>query len=158
MIPLTGCKARTVYELHSRNLRYGVFDGETGFIGIRIKFDSRFLFKEYHYDTGPPYGTVHVLPEVTTILQDIDLVEGYRPGEGDNPLGSGYIKENHKLFDLLERIEQEQAEKFARACPVCGQRLPTFYSVPGKRYVAAHKRDSVWCDGGHREIEEEGFV
>lgn len=34
-----------IYIINSRNLSYGVFDG-TGFIGIRTKFNYRFLDKE----------------------------------------------------------------------------------------------------------------
>jgi len=57
-IPLEQCEKGTVYLLHSRNLTVGVFDGKNGFIGIRSKFDDLFLFTEYHYDTGSPFGTV----------------------------------------------------------------------------------------------------
>lgn len=42
-ISISECKKRRVYKLHSRNLSFGVFDGDTGFIGIRTKFGSRFL-------------------------------------------------------------------------------------------------------------------
>ena len=38
MIPLKDCKKGFVYELSSRNLLAGIFDGDTGFIGIRKKF------------------------------------------------------------------------------------------------------------------------
>jgi hypothetical protein len=46
-----------VYKLESRNLSYGVWDGKSGFIGIRLKFHSRFLDTELHWDC-PDYGTV----------------------------------------------------------------------------------------------------
>jgi len=52
------CEFRRIYKLECRNLKYGVFDGKDGFIGIRTKFKSRFLFREYHWDQGAPYGTV----------------------------------------------------------------------------------------------------
>ena len=45
------------YKLHSRNLAIGVYDGNEGFIGIREKFGPRYLFTEYHWDQGPPFGT-----------------------------------------------------------------------------------------------------
>lgn len=57
-IPLSEVTQRGVYRIHSRNLSIGVFNGATGFIGIRHKFGSRYLFTEYHWDTGAPYGTV----------------------------------------------------------------------------------------------------
>lgn len=57
-IKLPDCKHGYLYQLASRNLRLGVFNEATsGFIGIRIKFDHRFLFTEDHYDTGIPHGT-----------------------------------------------------------------------------------------------------
>ena len=57
-IPMNACIKGRVYEIRCRNLAYGVYDGNTGFIGIRTKFGNRYLFTEYHWDTGPPYGTV----------------------------------------------------------------------------------------------------
>lgn len=53
------CKNRKLYRIHSRNLCFGVYREETGgFIGLREKFGSVYLFEEYHYDNGPPFGTV----------------------------------------------------------------------------------------------------
>lgn len=61
-IPLDQCQSRDFYTLHSRNLSFGVFNADTqGFIGIREKFGERYLFTEYHHDTGPPYGTARPL-------------------------------------------------------------------------------------------------
>lgn len=58
-ISLEGCKDGYLYYIHSRNLSFGVFRKETqGFIGIRMKFYDRYLFEEYHWDTGSPFGTV----------------------------------------------------------------------------------------------------
>jgi hypothetical protein len=48
-----------------------VFDGTRGFIGLRTKFDSTFLFTEYHWDTGEPHGTVKPTEDL-----GIDLPEG----------------------------------------------------------------------------------
>jgi hypothetical protein len=58
MIPIKDCVVGRVYKIRCRNLSYGVYDGDGGFIGIRTKFGSRFLFTEYHWDTGAPFGTV----------------------------------------------------------------------------------------------------
>lgn len=58
-IPKKDCKNRIVYKIHSRNLELGVYDErDGGFIGFREKFGSVYLFKEFHYDNGPPFGTV----------------------------------------------------------------------------------------------------
>jgi len=47
-----------LYRLRSRNLQFGVWDGQNGFIGIRTKFGDRFLDKEYHWDYSKHHGTV----------------------------------------------------------------------------------------------------
>jgi hypothetical protein len=68
-IPIAECKRGYIYRLHSRNLAYGVFvpEDNNGFIGIRQKFDSRFLFTEYHWENGPPHGTAKPLEEMGPI-------------------------------------------------------------------------------------------
>lgn len=60
MIPKEDCIVGMTYEIKSRNLVVGVWTGE-GFVGIREKFDSEFLFVEYHWDDGPPFGTAHAI-------------------------------------------------------------------------------------------------
>jgi len=69
-VPYYDCIPRRLYKIGSRNLTYGVYDGEQGFIGIRVKFSAVYLFAEYHWDQGPPHGTVH-----TVIDTGIDLPE-----------------------------------------------------------------------------------
>jgi len=79
-IPMDQCEDRRLYRIDSRNLSLGVYCAEQqGFIGIREKFYDRFLFVEYHYDTGEPYGTVtpneateHVLPDDIELSEDDD--------------------------------------------------------------------------------------
>ena len=59
-IPLAECKERGLYRLNSRNLTLGVFVArEHAFRGIRTKFGSRYIASEYHWDDGPPFGTVN---------------------------------------------------------------------------------------------------
>jgi hypothetical protein len=61
VISLVDCIPRGVYRIKSRNLRLGVYAPGIhagGFIGLREKFGSEYLFTEYHWDTGPPFGTV----------------------------------------------------------------------------------------------------
>lgn len=73
MIPRENCKDRFVYRISSRNLSFGVFQKEgNGFIGIRTKFGSRYLFTEYHWDNGPPHGTVTPLEELMALPEDIE--------------------------------------------------------------------------------------
>lgn len=74
MIPLTQCRHRYLYRIGSRNLSLGVFDrGQNGFVGIREKFDDLYLFVEYHWDCGPPYGTVNPLEELECIPETFSL-------------------------------------------------------------------------------------
>ncbi len=76
VIALGDCLDRHVYRLHSRNLSSGVFvEAREGFIGIREKFDSRYLFTEYHYDTGAPYGTAHPYEDLGEIPKEITATE-----------------------------------------------------------------------------------
>lgn len=54
------CKDGYLYSISSRNLISGIYSEKSkGFLGIREKFGNRYLFEEYHWDTGAPFGTVH---------------------------------------------------------------------------------------------------
>lgn len=80
-IPIEDCVHRGYYKLMSRNLLSGVYDEDRkAFVGIREKWDSRFLDCEFHYDTGPPHGTawpVEFLEE--TLPAEIDTQEHLSP-------------------------------------------------------------------------------
>lgn len=101
-VPMGECVKGRVYEIRCRNLLFGVYDGEGGFIGIRTKFGSRYLFTEYHWDKGPPFGTVMGHKD-TGIDVGIEAVEG-----------------NEELFKLLEKIEEEHVRE---ECEWCRRRL-----------------------------------
>lgn len=65
MIKLEDCKHGYTYRISSRNLIYGVFNKPVnGFVGIREKFTREYLFTEFHWDTGAPFGTVNPLEEL----------------------------------------------------------------------------------------------
>jgi hypothetical protein len=71
VIPRDQCKNRQLYRIHSRNLSFGVFHEENGgFFGLRKKFNYVFVFEEFHWDNGPPYGTVKPLEELPEILPE----------------------------------------------------------------------------------------
>ena len=81
-VPIDQCKARRLYKIGSRNLFWGVYNGKEGFIGIREKFHNRYLFTEYHWDQGPPYGTVHTIIDTGIDLPDvIELLEYITTGD-----------------------------------------------------------------------------
>jgi hypothetical protein len=94
---IADCKRGHVYRIRSRNLAFGVFapEKENGFIGIRTKFGSRYLFTEHHWDNGPPFGTVKPIEDMGPLKdQKIRLVENF-------PTLCGYCG---------ERLEYEKRE------------------------------------------------
>lgn len=67
---------RCVYKIRSRNLIIGVWcSGARGFIGIREKFGSKFLFTEYHSETGAPCGTAWQVGRIGLIPKNIPIVQ-----------------------------------------------------------------------------------
>lgn len=74
-IPLSECEEGYLYRIDCRNLSLGVFNSKAGFIGIRDKWGSKFLFTEYHWDTGPPFGTVCPKEKLEKLPDDIELTE-----------------------------------------------------------------------------------
>jgi len=100
-IPIAKCKHGFLYRIYSRNLNLGVYrQDELGFVGIRLKMGHRYLFTEFHWDTGPPFGTANPL-EVITKCPIEDLAEGHIEREA-----SQYY-ENQLLFEWID----EQAAK-----------------------------------------------
>lgn len=74
-LSLDQCKDGYLYRIHSRNLAFGVYNNKTkGFSGIRTKFGYRYIFEEYHWDTGAPFGTVHPIEEVCMCPIDISSI------------------------------------------------------------------------------------
>ena len=86
-VPLVECVARGIYRLSSRNLTVGVYDGDEGFIGVREKFGSRYLFTEFHWDQGAPFGTVHPLELLGMLDESIELRETNDPVCGKENCG-----------------------------------------------------------------------
>lgn len=96
--PLGKCIRGRVYRLQCRNLALGVFNGTSGFIGIRTKFEHRYLATEFHWDTGAPFGTVSEavdmevdVPKDTELREQLgtkDSITGRRV-EFDRPVKDG---------------------------------------------------------------------
>lgn len=51
------------YKVQARNFFTGMWDGNV-FHGLRYKFGSWFVDREYHYDDGPPSGTVKPIQKI----------------------------------------------------------------------------------------------
>jgi hypothetical protein len=131
MIPLKDCKHGYTYRINSRNLSVGIFNSEnSGFVGIREKFGSHYLFTEFHRETGAPYGTVSPKEELEkcpledireslgTFCETCDKSVDFRK---ENPDGTGSWyhleksdcpkalplgKNNRELFKYLEPIDK----------------------------------------------------
>lgn len=113
-IPLSDCKHGHGYWLKSRNLSYGVFDENTkGFVGIRTKFSNRFLFTEYHWDTGSPFSTA--CPIELDKKCPIDNLTEY-VGE--------FCAEGREIEHRVERVLEGGAEIGWRYHKDDGSRLP----------------------------------
>ena len=94
MIPLEECKHRGLYKIQARNFSYGVFNkNQNGFVGIREKFSRKFLFTEFHHDTGPPYGTVKPLE----FIEMCPLTE-VKPGWHED-----FYIENTELYEWIQK-------------------------------------------------------
>jgi len=122
-IPLEQCVKGTIYKIHSRNLRIGVFNGDTGFIGIREKFGHEYLFTEYHYDCGAGgYGTVRPIEIIAELPKWIPLKEYLSDnicgncGRNvifipDDPATSTPGTWHHIPFSVWDREEEEEEPK-----------------------------------------------
>jgi hypothetical protein len=66
-----------------------VFNGRDGFLGIREKFENRFVDKEFHWDTGAPYGTARPLEDLGTDLPEGILLEHYIDFTTTRPIEKG---------------------------------------------------------------------
>jgi hypothetical protein len=121
---------RTVYEVYSRNLTVAVYRGRGEWVGIRQKFDSRFLFTEH----SPPgaFGTVTRVGAVLGALPpDVRMTEmvgetycqlcgtaavwtpnepGARVGTWSCAGGCASVRPsripNRPLFEFLEELEE----------------------------------------------------
>ena len=128
-IALKDCIAGDVYELHSRNLSTGVYDGKHGFIGIRLKFSDRYLFTEYHHDDGPPYGTVKPIKRIGSLPSDI-AIDQHLSGIVNGKRIDSWARRDKKLIpvvrrDLLENEPQHGSrEGFVDEWADTGERLP----------------------------------
>lgn len=104
-MPMVDMVEGDVYRLVSRNLIVGVWRASTrGFIGIRRKFDSLYLFEEYHYEADPHVGTASPVNRIGRVPDGIKLTEGWVEPDPDRPDRKVFVP-NQSLFDFLQPIE-----------------------------------------------------
>lgn len=100
-LPESEMEDRRVYRIHSRNLVVGAWRAETrGFIGVREKFGSLYLFEEYHSETGPPLGTAVAIEAYDLLVPETVLLAEHLEGEDG-------FQTNTDLFNLLLPYDQE---------------------------------------------------
>lgn len=119
MIPMDQCKHGGLYRISCRNLSLGVYNSEAkGFIGIREKFGNLYLFTEYHWDTGEPFGTVCPIEfledcplppqECTKSVADEEYLKRYI---SNTKLGDEVWIEHKELFDWLAAKEKQYCDR-----------------------------------------------
>ena len=74
MIPLKELEIGKCYELESRNLNQGVWDGKE-FHGIRYKFGDLFMDSEIHYDLDDRHGTAQAVCILTPHDPEFDELD-----------------------------------------------------------------------------------
>lgn len=106
-IPLSECVHGGLYRIHARNFSLGVFnEKQQGFVGIRTKFDHRYLFTEYHYDTGAPFGTVS--PKELLEQCPLEDVSESQKGEEhweENKALRSYMEDKLKQYGTVDGID-----------------------------------------------------
>ena len=64
-IKMEDLKKGYLYHIKARNSYVGIWiPDRKSFLISRWKFDTNYLFEEYHWDTGEPFGTVRPIEEI----------------------------------------------------------------------------------------------
>jgi len=87
VIPLDDLEIGECYELESRNLRKGVWDGKK-FHGIRYKFGDLFIDTEIHWDLDDHYGTAKAISKLEVPIDLKIDSQGTCPVCGNNDTGT----------------------------------------------------------------------
>jgi len=78
-IEIEDCQEGFLYRVHCRNSNCGIWLPKDRAIQIaRTKFNSDYLFEEYHWDTGPPFGTARplaILEPLPVLNSDTETLE-----------------------------------------------------------------------------------
>ncbi len=70
-------------------------EDDKGLVGIRSKMGHRYLFTDFHWDTGPPFGTANPLVLIVKCpIGDLD--------EGHIDHAAKQYHENQRLFQWIE--------------------------------------------------------
>lgn len=128
-----------VYQIRSRNLVAGIWQERSkSFLGIREKFGHRYLFAEYHFNVGAPFGTA---------LEERRL-------NASVPEGMEIDERNEALREWLEPITREVAAQLWAADQLEAERLRQWT----QRHQLAAQADSFRTRARLRRIaKKRGF-
>lgn len=94
-----------LYYINARNAHLGIWlPQKRGFIISRFKFKANYLFIEYHYDIGTPYGTVkpfYKIEKTPYTKEQIHSFEGDKISFYENQLSENvlnYLNQKAKDF------------------------------------------------------------
>lgn len=107
---------RRVYRIQSRNLSVGAWCESTGgFIGIREKFGSEYLFTEYFADGVSLVGTANPRKDLgITVPDDVPMTERLLDDAGRFVLtAGGFTQTNTELFELLQPLNEAARKDYA---------------------------------------------
>jgi hypothetical protein len=150
------------YRVVARNFFAAVWSERArGFIGIREKFGDEYLFVEYPYADGAPYGTTHAFEALGQVPDGVEL-ECYGPRDD-----RGYLTNNQPLFDWLqplrlaedERWRQENERKSAEAAahPLTTAARSARSKIGANRRLGRLRpgRRSFWPHGKVKHLRDE---
>ena len=107
-IPLNECFEGVLYVIKARNANIGIFNVISNcFIIRRIKFGEVFLFQEFHWDTGEPYGTVKPLKILEAVPQEFEDMNDPKLLVYLEEAEKRYAKEIKEARDIFFGIKKE---------------------------------------------------
>lgn len=101
-LALNDCRDGYLYHIAARNASVGIFwKKKDGFILLRHMLSHTYLFTEYHWDTGEPFGTVKPLSEIELYG---DIPEDFTDSIYEKSTDS-QKEAYHRMYKFLEKFE-----------------------------------------------------
>jgi hypothetical protein len=153
-LPVEVLKDRGVYRVVCRNFGLGVYNAKTHeFLGVRKKFGSRFVFGEYHWDTGMDgtgaYGTA--LP---VRLLDVELPAGIPAVE----MLEGSVERTSGRACWFDETPDEKGEYLKDHKAVTGWRFTdTNEKFDFDKHVACYRPNDellAWLEALEKKLDE----
>lgn len=98
-----------LYRINARNAEYGIWiEEDKAFMISRLKFGYNFLFKEDHWDTGFPYGTVKPIRLMWKPPFKVEKIERLNFIAKDDPNGKEKRKLEKRVLRYLNIFEDRE--------------------------------------------------